>query len=259
MLLEFGSENTQSARTQNQKPVLQVNANGIKAGKEGTAWSKSLEEVHCHESHVSHGPVDRIRALYPFLRHRIAEEKLKMRVAAKNNGEDNQTDGSGGSGEQVFLQSKGKGYSNRGLDTGSASYQSQFRFDSSTSFQDPWHGQGVFWCTGRRHYIDLNDASFILQCLVNAGLSKEESQRFLQKANDGNVKKSLQKTTDIAVEKGAFGAPSMFVYLQAADVEKQWQEETPDHFIFGSDRLEQLAFALNKKWEGPAPKPLSKL
>ncbi|KAL3683748.1 hypothetical protein R1sor_001770 [Riccia sorocarpa] len=117
----------------------------------------------------------------------------------------------------------------------------------------------AIWCTGSGHDIDLNDASFVFHCLVNAGFSKEESQRFLQKANDGNVKKSLKDTTDIAVEKGAFGAPSMFVYLQAADVEKQWQEETPDHFIFGSDRLEQLAFALNKKWEGPAPKPLSKL
>ncbi|KAL2635636.1 hypothetical protein R1flu_007115 [Riccia fluitans] len=117
----------------------------------------------------------------------------------------------------------------------------------------------AIWCTGDGHHVDLSDKSFILHCCMNAGFSREESQRFLQKAGDENVKKSLKKTTELAVEKGAFGVPAMFVYLEEADIETQWQEQSPNHFLFGSDRLEQLAFALNKKWEGPAPPPMSKL
>lgn len=57
----------------------------------------------------------------------------------------------------------------------------------------------------------------------------------------------LQDNTEIAVKKGMFGAPTM--YVSPADKSMQGREM----MFFGSDRFEQMAFAIGKPWDGPAP------
>ncbi|KAG6543399.1 hypothetical protein Mapa_015315 [Marchantia paleacea] len=118
----------------------------------------------------------------------------------------------------------------------------------------------AIWGTRHAQELDITDPGFVLRCVMSAGYSMQESQTFLQRANDGAVKECLKKNTELALQNGAFGAPSIFVYLnhdEDQNVENLWQLYAPDHFIFGSDRLDQLAFALSKKWEGPVPPPFT--
>ena len=59
----------------------------------------------------------------------------------------------------------------------------------------------------------------------------------------------LQENTDLAVKKGMFGAPTIFV---SPPVEKSISGGR-EMMSFGSDRFEQMAFAIGKRWEGPNP------
>ncbi|BBN04785.1 glutathione S-transferase kappa 1 [Marchantia polymorpha subsp. ruderalis] len=126
----------------------------------------------------------------------------------------------------------------------------------------------AIWGTRHVQELDMHDPDFVLRCLTSAGYSLQESQTFLQRASEGSVKECLKKNTELALKNGAFGAPSIFVYLNHdahQKVEDLWQLQAPEHFIFGSDRLDQLAFAVSQKWEGPVPPsldsnpPISKL
>lgn len=62
---------------------------------------------------------------------------------------------------------------------------------------------------------------------------------------------TLQENTTLAVEKGAFGAPTMFIPSPNG-------QEKRDMMFFGSDRFEQMAFAISKPWAGHNPS-MSKL
>ncbi len=73
---------------------------------------------------------------------------------------------------------------------------------------------------------DLNDPGIVAQTLAAAGF---EPQAFGQLIADDEVKSTLRKTTEEAVARGVFGAPTMFVGQQ---------------MFFGQDRLDFVAEAL---------------
>ena len=74
--------------------------------------------------------------------------------------------------------------------------------------------------------LDMNDAQVAAQALAAAGYPPELVQPL---AADPEVKARLKATTDEAVARGAFGAPTMFV---------------GDAMFFGQDRLEWVREAL---------------
>ncbi|MGJ7497351.1 2-hydroxychromene-2-carboxylate isomerase [Variovorax sp. RT4R15] len=75
--------------------------------------------------------------------------------------------------------------------------------------------------------LDLNDAALTSRTLANAGFSKAEVEALL---GDPQVKAALRATTEEAVSRGVFGAPTTFV---------------DNEMFFGQDKLdlikEQLA------------------
>ncbi|XP_032101069.1 glutathione S-transferase kappa 1 isoform X5 [Sapajus apella] len=75
-----------------------------------------------------------------------------------------------------------------------------------------------------------------------AGMSAEQAQGLLEKSSTSKVKNQLKETTDAACRYGAFGLP-----ITVAHVDGQ------THMVFGSDRMELLAYLLGEKWMGPVP------
>jgi 2-hydroxychromene-2-carboxylate isomerase len=74
--------------------------------------------------------------------------------------------------------------------------------------------------------LNMNDPAVVAVALKAAGF---ESQEFMALVNNAEVKDRLRATTDEAVERGVFGAPSMFVNST---------------LYFGQDRLDFVREAL---------------
>jgi 2-hydroxychromene-2-carboxylate isomerase len=80
----------------------------------------------------------------------------------------------------------------------------------------------AMWVDGR----NLNDMNEVAKVLAAAGL---DARKFGQRIQDQDVKDRLKETTEKAVERGVFGAPTMFV---------------GDMMFFGNDRLPFVELAL---------------
>jgi len=80
----------------------------------------------------------------------------------------------------------------------------------------------AMWVDGR----DLGNPEIVARTLTEAGL---DTRALLAMASDPNVKDALKAATAEAVERGAFGAPTMFV---------------GDEMFFGQDRLDFVKEAL---------------
>ena len=74
--------------------------------------------------------------------------------------------------------------------------------------------------------LNLNDPQVAMQALAAAGFGPELAQGLM---NDPEVKAQLKAVTDEAVQRGVFGAPTMFV---------------GDEMFFGQDRLDWVKDAL---------------
>eukprot|EP00941_MAST-03F_sp_MAST-3F-sp1_P002647 g2647.t1 len=91
--------------------------------------------------------------------------------------------------------------------------------------------------------VIITEAKLLSICR-QAGFSLAEADSLVSSINDADVKNALKLKVEEAVQEGAFGAPTMIVT----------KDGSSDKMIFfGSDRLEHLAFACNRKWEGPDP------
>ncbi|MCO7612414.1 2-hydroxychromene-2-carboxylate isomerase [Pseudomonas chlororaphis] len=85
-------------------------------------------------------------------------------------------------------------------------------------------------CLFRALWVDkrnLNDAATVTQVLEQGGF---DPQRILDLSNEEQVKARLKDQTDQALQRGVFGAPSMFV---------------GDQLFFGQDRLDFVREALS--------------
>jgi 2-hydroxychromene-2-carboxylate isomerase len=80
----------------------------------------------------------------------------------------------------------------------------------------------AIWVDG----LNLNDPAIVAQVLTGAGFDPQET---LALANDPEVKNALRQTTEEAVARGVFGAPTLFV---------------GEEMFFGQDRLEWVREAL---------------
>ncbi|XP_032101066.1 glutathione S-transferase kappa 1 isoform X2 [Sapajus apella] len=76
-----------------------------------------------------------------------------------------------------------------------------------------------------------------------AGMSAEQAQGLLEKSSTSKVKNQLKETTDAACRYGAFGLP-----ITVAHVDGQ------THMVFGSDRMELLAYLLGPTLATSTPK-----
>uniref|UniRef100_A0A8C9DD86 Glutathione S-transferase kappa 1 n=1 Tax=Prolemur simus TaxID=1328070 RepID=A0A8C9DD86_PROSS len=89
---------------------------------------------------------------------------------------------------------------------------------------------------------DITEPQSILAAAEKAGMTIEQAQGILEKISTPKVRNQLKETTEAACRYGAFGLP-----ITVAHVDGQ------THMLFGSDRMELLAYLLGEKWMGPVP------
>ena len=94
------------------------------------------------------------------------------------------------------------------------------------------------WVEGR----DIADPAVLVGVLLGFGLSGPQAAALLARASDDDVKRALAASTQEAVDRGAYGAPTMFVRPEGAD---------RPLMVFGSDRFHHLAHFLRRPWPLP--------
>nr|AND95628.1 Glutathione S-transferase kappa 1 [Chromera velia] len=110
---------------------------------------------------------------------------------------------------------------------------------------------------------DIKDPKQLQEALISlGGFAAQEAKRHTARIDDSEVKNRLKEETQEAVERGAFGAPSIFVPASAfspqvaavagVQSESPDEEKPPGEMFFGSDRLPVMAHMLGLPWEGPA-------
>jgi len=100
----------------------------------------------------------------------------------------------------------------------------------------------AMWLRVWSYQQDLSKDS-ILAAFKEIGINnQQEMESLLEKSRSVEAKQELIKNTNRAIAAGAFGAPIIIAHHQG-------QEQ----IFFGSDRFEQMAFVLGRKWNGPNP------
>ncbi|XP_021573482.1 glutathione S-transferase kappa 1 isoform X5 [Carlito syrichta] len=89
---------------------------------------------------------------------------------------------------------------------------------------------------------DISEPQSILTAAKKAGMSAEQARGLLEKISTPTVKNKLKETTEAACKYGAFGLPVTVAHMDGQT-----------HMLFGSDRMELLAYLLGEKWMGPVP------
>nr|QST14953.1 GSTkappa1 protein [Diaphanosoma celebensis] len=125
------------------------------------------------------------------------------------------------------------------------------RFLTAISLHYPKHLEEVsrqLWMRIWAREEDIAENESLFQAAISAKMEENDIEKCLQLIDDPNVKEALKKTTEEAVEYGAFGAPTIIVHTKSG----------PELF-FGCDRFPLIAMALNEQWKGPLPGVVSKL
>jgi len=89
---------------------------------------------------------------------------------------------------------------------------------------------------------DISQIDTLKQALAASGFAENEITSLIEKSNSPDIKKLLKDTTEEAISRGAFGAPTMFV-----------QTPKGEEMIFGSDRFYILFPLIGVPWTGPDP------
>lgn len=99
-----------------------------------------------------------------------------------------------------------------------------------------------YWSEGG----NIGELETLLGALRDVGCGESEAAALIARTADPAVKEALKATTQVAIDRGAFGAPTYFVMGDGA----------PEMF-FGSDRFPHLAARLGETWVGPQPEVAS--
>lgn len=119
------------------------------------------------------------------------------------------------------------------------------RFLTAVSMEQPEMLEKVsreLWMRAWSRDEDITESQSILAAAQKAGMATEQAQNFLEKINTAQVKDKLKETTEAACKYGAFGLPVTVAHVDGKT-----------HMLFGSDRMELLAYLLGEKWMGPVP------
>lgn len=135
-----------------------------------------------------------------------------------------------------------KDFSNVVLKKGS---KNAMRFLTAVSMEQPEMLEKVsreLWMRIWSQDEDITESQSILSAAEKAGMSAQQAHHFLEKISTEQVKNKLKEITDAACKYGAFGLPTTVVHV-----------DDKTHVLFGSDRMELLAYLLGEKWMGPVP------
>ena len=85
----------------------------------------------------------------------------------------------------------------------------------------------------------------------HAAIDGNDAKAIMELSGSPEAKSMLQAATEEAVSRGSFGSPTVFV--ESGAVQAAREASGKDFMVFGSDRMEQLAWGLGLKWTGPNP------
>lgn len=123
------------------------------------------------------------------------------------------------------------------------------RFLTAVSMEQPEMLEKVsreLWMRVWSRDEDITESQNILSAAEKAGMSTVQAQYFLEKIPTESVKNKLRETTEAACKYGAFGLPTTVAHVDGKT-----------YMLFGSDRMELLAYLLGEKWMGPVPPTLN--
>jgi glutathione S-transferase kappa 1 len=87
-----------------------------------------------------------------------------------------------------------------------------------------------------------------------ACVDEKDAKAIMEQSGKADAKAALQAATEEAVARGAFGSPTVFVESGAVCAVSDSAMPAGEEFmIFGSDRMEQLAWSLGQPYSGPNP------
>lgn len=95
---------------------------------------------------------------------------------------------------------------------------------------------------------DISEPASLWEAGRKAGLSDSDIEEALELSTSKEIKDKLKRTTQYALDNGAFGFPMMVCHVNGK----------PEMF-FGSDRFELMAHCIGEKWVGPQPAKSAKL
>jgi glutathione S-transferase kappa 1 len=87
---------------------------------------------------------------------------------------------------------------------------------------------------------DITEERSLREACKASGIDQEMTDNLIGQIGQPEVKEELKRSTQEALDLGAFGAPFIVVHVGGK----------PERF-FGSDRFELIAHILGEKWEGP--------
>lgn len=96
------------------------------------------------------------------------------------------------------------------------------------------------WIAGR----DTSRDDVLHAALAAAGVTAPDTDEWHARVDAEDTRIALERATDEAVARGAFGTPTMFVPAPEGE-----------EMFFGSDRFPHLARFLGVEWRGPTPTP----
>jgi glutathione S-transferase kappa 1 len=95
----------------------------------------------------------------------------------------------------------------------------------------------------QRHYgqgLEITSPESLMTACIQSGFETPLAHHLLEQTQNQDIKDLLKTTTAEAVDKGAFGAPTMFI-----------ETKSGEEMFFGSDRFHLIAALFGKKWDGP--------
>jgi len=122
----------------------------------------------------------------------------------------------------------------------------QQRFVTAVLQEYPEHLESVLrsvWVRSWSEDLDVHTAEDLIAVGKSAGMEDDDITACLAAMKTDPVKTALKAVTTEAVERGVFGAPSMFFHESGEKEEMFW----------GSDRFEMVASIFGKEWLGPDP------
>merc|ERR1711936_1203672 len=101
-----------------------------------------------------------------------------------------------------------------------------------------------FWLRSWSEDKDVHTEDDITTVARSAEMNEKDIADCLAAMKCQHVKATLKMVTEEAVDRGAFGSPTMFCYQQQGENEAMF---------WGSDRFEMIAYFYGKQWLGPNP------
>jgi len=99
-----------------------------------------------------------------------------------------------------------------------------------------------FWLSYWSRDEDISTVEVMKKCCESVGFSTENAEKLLALSQTPEIKQQLLATTEEAVNRGAFGAPTFFVQKDASD---------PEQMYFGGDRFPFVFKQLGLEFKEP--------